>query len=100
MEQLSSKQRRYLKGEAHHLKPLAQVGKRGITKAFVVSTIELLGRHELLKVKFNEFKDEKKELFSDLVKATGGHCVGMVGNTGIVYKQHPKVDERRYELPE
>ena len=96
---LSTKQKCFLRSEAHHLKPLAQVGKNGVTASFSKSTSELLARHELLKIKFNEFKDERKELFATLAESVNGHVIGMVGNTGILYRQHPKAAQRRYTLP-
>ena len=98
--ELSTKQKCFLRSKAHHLKPLAQVGKNGVTPGFIKSTSELLGQHELLKIKFNEFKEERKELFRSLVDQVDGHVIGMVGNTGIVFKPHPKPAKRQYILPE
>ncbi len=48
---LTSKQRRFLRGEAHHLKPVVQVGGRGLVQE-VVDKVEMeLACHELIKVR-------------------------------------------------
>ena len=43
--------------------------------------------HELVKIKFLEFKDEKKTLVSEIENKTGGNCVGMIGHVAIFYRQ-------------
>lgn len=52
---LSSKQRAHLRSLAHHLKPVVNVGKEGITEAVVSSVENAFNRRELLKIKFLEY---------------------------------------------
>src|SRR4029078_11848892 len=42
---------RYLRGLGHHLSPVVQTGKDGITDALVAATRTALSTHELIKVK-------------------------------------------------
>ena len=58
---LSPKQRRHLKAEAHHLKPVLHVGKGGVTPAVAAELDEVLDSLELVKVKLNPntFEDEE-----------------------------------------
>ena len=59
---LYSFQKKYLRGLAHGLKPLVFVGQKGVTPALVDALNQALSDHELIKVKFIEFKekDQKK----------------------------------------
>ena len=54
MSELTSKQRAFLRGLAHKLKPILQVGNDGGSDAFLRSLEEALGTRELLKVKVLE----------------------------------------------
>jgi RNA-binding protein len=99
MKSLAPVQKRYLKSKAHHLKPLAQVGKNGVTERFCKEVQVLLGTHELIKIKFNEFKDEKKSLSSELAATLAAHEIAMVGNTAIFFKENRVPEKRKYLLP-
>ena len=49
---INSKQRSKLRSLAHHLKPIVNIGKLGITEGSISSIDEALDSHELIKVKF------------------------------------------------
>ena len=61
MIELTSKQRKYLEKEAQPLSPLVLIGGAGLTDEQIKQITTVLKDHELIKVKFNEYKDEKKE---------------------------------------
>jgi len=48
---LTPAQNRFLRGVAHDLKALLQIGGKGVTPAFLAELDEVLERHELIKVK-------------------------------------------------
>lgn len=87
--QLTSAQKRKLKGLAQHLEPVLRVGKAGLSDAFLRSLDEALAIHELVKVKFAEFKDEKKELAPTLAGKTGSWLVAQVGNVVVLFRRNP-----------
>lgn len=62
MIELNSKQRKFLESEAHFLNPVVIVGSQGLSDGVVKKIADSLEVHELIKVKFNEFKDEKRSL--------------------------------------
>ncbi len=68
MEQLKGSQRKYLRSQAHHLKPLVLIGRNGINSQVMGSVDLALKDHELIKVKFGEFKDAKKKYPRRLLK--------------------------------
>ncbi|HNR29535.1 MAG TPA: ribosome assembly RNA-binding protein YhbY [Candidatus Hydrogenedentes bacterium] len=100
MHALTSSQRKYLRAAAHHLAPLIIVGKHGLTDALVRAAGEALEDHELIKVRFNDFKDRKRELSEEIARRTGAHIVGALGHVFILYRQHPEADKRTVALPD
>ena len=98
---LSGSQRKYLRGLAHNLKPVVLVGQRGLTESLVDSVLQALDDHELIKIKFNEYKDkeDKKRLIEELETRTGAELAGLVGHVAILYKAHPQEDRKKIILP-
>ena len=50
-KKLTGKQKRYLRGLGHHLKPLLMLGRDGITDNVISAANAVLDAHELIKVK-------------------------------------------------
>jgi RNA-binding protein len=100
MTELLGSQRRYLRVLAHHLNPYIMVGKAGVTDAVVAAMDVALGDHELIKVRFLDFKDRKRELAEALRERTESHVVGIVGHVVIFYRQHPDEEKRSIVLPQ
>ncbi|MBF0446153.1 MAG: YhbY family RNA-binding protein [Magnetococcales bacterium] len=100
MLELQGFQKKYLRGLAHNLKPLVLVGREGVTAAVLLVVDQALLDHELIKVRFNDFKTEKKALCAQIAENSGGDLVGMVGHVAIFYRPHPKVDKRTIKVPE
>lgn len=95
---LTSKQISRLKSLAQLLDPLAKVGKAGLSEAFVKSFDALLADHELVKVRFDEFKDQKRELAAQLAGRTGSRVVMQVGHVAVLYRPQPDAAKRRIAL--
>ncbi len=99
MTHLSSFQRQHLKGLAHHLKPIVQIGKNGLTDQVCADIDRALLAHELIKVKFLEHKEERESLAQSISGKLQGQQVGLVGNTAIFYRPHPEKEKRKISLP-
>lgn len=101
MKKITSTQAKYLRGIAHGLKPVVYVGQKGVTDALISSTEEAFDRHELIKIKFIDFKEKKQK--TDIARAlesrTGSHLAGMIGHIAILYRQHPDQEKRKIVLP-
>lgn len=100
MQELTSRQRKHLRAAAHHLEPVVLVGKQGVSHALVRAAADALEGHELIKVRFNDFKDEKRELAAEIARRTGSQLAGMIGHVAILYRQHPEEEKRRVHLPD
>lgn len=88
-EPLTGAQKRKLKGMAQLLDPVIKIGRNGITDAVLASLNEALLKHELVKVRFDQFKEQKKELAPKLAEGTGSVLVTRVGNVVVLYRQNP-----------
>jgi RNA-binding protein len=71
------------------MKATFKVGKAGLSPQFLQSVDEGLKHHELIKVKFDEFKDQKKELAPVLAEKTSSHLIMQVGNVVVLYRRKP-----------
>ena len=95
---LSSKQKKYLKGEAHHLPVLVHIGKNGCSESLIKQVNSSLKHHELIKVRIAaENQDDFQGVVSELESKAGGTLVHSVGHTVIFFKQTDK--DSNYELP-
>jgi RNA-binding protein len=89
---------RYLRGLGHHLDPVVQIGKEGITDALVTATSDALRTHELIKVKVgSECPIDRKEAGPELAAKTGATLAQVLGRTLLLYKRHPS--KPKIELP-
>ena len=95
MEELTNPQIRKLKGLAQRMDATLKVGKQGLSEPFLKSLDEELTRHELVKVKFSEFKDQKKELAPQLADKTGSHLVTLLGNVAVLFRRNPDPQKQK-----
>ncbi|HQK99639.1 MAG TPA: YhbY family RNA-binding protein [Smithellaceae bacterium] len=99
MESLKGSQRKYLRAQAHHLSPVVIIGAKGVTDTLLGSVGAALSDHELIKVKFGEFKEAKKEIAGEIAAKTQSELVGLIGNIAIFYRQHPLPEKRKIKIP-
>jgi RNA-binding protein len=78
---------RKLKSRGQLLEPMFKVGKAGLSESFLKSVDEALAHHELIKIKFAEFKEEKKTLAPLLAEKTSSELVMRVGNVAVLYRK-------------
>ena len=89
LEPLNNSQIRKFKAAAQLLEPMLKVGKAGLSEGFIRTVSDALAQHELVKIKFVEFKEEKKELAPQLAEKTGSHLVMRVGNVMVLHRPRP-----------
>ncbi len=80
---------RELKSRAQLLKPVIRLGKSGITPEFLLAMEQTFRHTELVKLRFEEFKDERKSLSKELAEKSGSRLVQQVGHTAVFYKKAP-----------
>lgn len=101
MATLTPRQRRYLKGLAHSLKPVVQIGQNGVTETVVRALEDALTAHELIKVQFVDVKekDTKHLLAHRIESALSCEIVGTIGHRVIFYRPHKEAKKRGIQLP-
>jgi RNA-binding protein len=98
MRELTSAERKKLRALAHQLKPLIHIGKSGIAEAQLAALNQVLDSHELVKVKFQNFKEEKTELLELITQSTGCQIAGLIGHIAILYREQADLEKRKIQL--
>ncbi len=94
---LSKKQIQFLKGEAHSLKPIVQLGANGFTEGVLAEIEHALEVHELIKIKIPAEDREELGLYVDaIVRESKAEKVQLIGKTLVIYKPSEK---QKIELP-
>jgi RNA-binding protein len=82
---------RQLRALAHHLDPVVQVGKGGVTKTVVTAISKALHDHELIKVKvLSEAPVDRKIAAGQIASQAVADVVQVIGRIVILYKPRPK----------
>lgn len=90
---LSADERRELKKQAHHLKPVVIIGKKGLTEAVLNEIDQALLAHELIKIQIHP--SHKVTLLEDMatvVEKTSASYIDTVGNIVILYRENLSED--------
>ncbi|HEY9054875.1 MAG TPA: YhbY family RNA-binding protein [Rectinemataceae bacterium] len=75
------------------------LGKAGPSEALAAQLGSLLETHELVKLRFVDFKDEKMGVAEALAEKTSSELVRILGHTAIFYRRNPDPEKRKILLP-
>ena len=94
---LTNKQKQYLKGLAHSLKPVVQLGGNGLTEGVLAEIDNALSHHELIKVKVpTDDKEEKTLIMDAIIRETGAIKLQVIGHVLIMFRQS---DDKKIDIP-
>jgi len=95
---LTGRQKRHLRGLAHHLKPVVIIGADRVTPGLISAVDAELTAHELIKIRITDGDREEVEEAEDaLVRATRSLHVQTIGHTLVLYRRHP--EDPKIRLP-
>jgi RNA-binding protein len=95
---LTGKQKRHLRALGHHLDPVVQLGKQGLSDGAKEAVRAALSAHELVKVRLGtECPDELEAVASRLGPELSAEVAQLLGRTMLLYRRHPK--EPKIKLP-
>jgi RNA-binding protein len=96
---LTNAEKRDLKARAQRLEPIGKLGHAGMSDAFLKSLDEALTVHGLVKMKFTDFKEERKNVAPAIAEKTGSTLVMQVGNVALFFRAKPAVTWRKRHTP-
>ena len=95
---LTNAQTRFLRGQAHDLKAMLQIGGKGLTDAVIAELDGALEHHELIKIKIAaEDREARDAMIGELAERSGAALVQRIGHVVILYR--PSKDRRQIILP-
>jgi RNA-binding protein len=96
--QLTERQKKHLRREAHSLKPVVSAGDKGISPAVLGEIERALEHHELIKIKVRiGDRDARNAAIAEMVDTTGATLVSRVGNIAAIYR--PRNEDPGIVLP-
>ena len=88
---LTERQKKFLRREAHNLKPVVAIGDKGITDTVLNELDAALSYHELIKVSVRVGdRDARDKLIANLSDSTQATVLRRVGNIATLYRQNKK----------
>lgn len=95
---LTGKQKSYLRSEAHHLKPIFQVGKLGVNENLIEQITDVLEKRELIKVSIlQNCEMDKHDVAEAFENDADAEIVQIIGNTIVLYKE--STEDKQIKLP-
>ena len=97
MKKLTSTQIRFLRAQAHHLRPLVLIGDGGLSDAVLKEIAATIKAHELIKIKVaNDERSEREEMLAKICETVDAAAIQHIGKTLLVYKP---AAEAKIKLP-
>jgi RNA-binding protein len=87
---LTPRERAALKGRAHALEPVVQIGHDGLTEAVLAEIDRALTAHELIKARAaGHERGDRAALLDAICAATGAAGVQQVGKVMVLWRPRP-----------
>jgi len=87
---LKAAQKKNLRGQAHHLKPLVTVADKGLSENVVAEIERALNDHELIKVKLRGDREVRKAWALSIASLCKAELVQTIGQVACYYRKHPE----------
>jgi RNA-binding protein len=86
---LSERQKKFLRGLGHQLKPVLMVGDAGLTDAVLKEFLATIDHHELIKVRVRAGDREARDrIISGLCEHGDAALVTRIGNVALLYRRN------------
>jgi RNA-binding protein len=93
---MKESEKAWLRSRGQLLEPIVRLGHSGVSAEFLAELNRCLDNAELVKIKFNNFKDQRRTLAPQIATATNSVLVGVVGHTALFFRQQPDPAKQRY----
>jgi len=95
---MTGKQKSFLRGLAHELKPVFQIGKDGVNDNMLTDIRNYLNKHELMKISVLQNCPEELDEIEEALTDCGFEVIQIIGKTIVVY-MHSKNATNPIVLP-
>jgi RNA-binding protein len=84
---VNDKQKRYLRGLTHTLKPVVMIGNKGLTETVLNEIDNALNHHELIKVRVSgQEKADRTQMLNEIAEKTNADIIQVIGHIGGFYR--------------
>jgi len=87
---LKAAQKKNLRGQAHHLKPIVTVADKGLSETVMAEIERALNDHELVKVKLKGDRETRKAWAGTIADRCQAELVQTIGQIAAFYRRHPE----------
>jgi RNA-binding protein len=88
---LTTKQKAYLRGLAHHLDVVVTVGSAGLTEPVLSELDKALAHHELMKIRLPAIpRGEREDMLNEVGELLEAEVVQNIGRVGVLYRRGEK----------
>ncbi|MSP95706.1 MAG: YhbY family RNA-binding protein [Betaproteobacteria bacterium] len=88
-DELTPVERRALRARAHALEPVVLVGDKGLTGAVLTEIERALAVHELIKIRVQAERDQRRHFFAEICASTKASPVQHIGKVLLIYRKKP-----------
>jgi RNA-binding protein len=88
--QLKANQKKNLRGQAHHLKPIVTVADKGLSESVLAEIERALNDHELIKIKLRGDREKRKVWVNDIASKCKAETIQTIGQVACFYRKHPE----------
>ena len=96
LPEMKESEKAWLRGRGQLLEPSVRLGHQGVSAEFLAELNRCLDLAELVKIKFTDFKDQRKKLAPEIAEKSNCILVGLVGHTALYFRQQADPAKRRY----
>ncbi len=87
--ELSERQKKFLRGLGHQLKPVIIIGDAGLTDSVLKEFLSTIGHHELIKVRVRVGdRKVRDDIIRDLCARGSASLVTRIGNVALIYRRN------------
>jgi len=87
---LSNRQKRYLRGLSHQLKPVVMIGEKGLSDTVREEIETALKHHELVKIRLRVPRQQRQQMISDIARDSAAEKVHSIGQVACFFRRNPE----------
>jgi len=87
---LTTAQKKNLRGQVHHLKPVVTIADKGLSGNVLAEIERALNDHELIKVKLRGDRETRRAWAESIASQCRAELIQSIGQVASFYRRHPE----------